>query len=83
VGFGKVLHGTRTGRPKWALGGPLGLSERCRWSPAGAGGPQSIARSTESAETQAERLVINVDNDLSQVVIDDIDRAVEVTENLV
>jgi SpoVK/Ycf46/Vps4 family AAA+-type ATPase len=32
-------------------------------------------------EAQAERLAINVDDDLSQVVIDDIDRAVETMEN--
>jgi SpoVK/Ycf46/Vps4 family AAA+-type ATPase len=32
-------------------------------------------------EAQAERLAINVDDDLSQIVIDDIDRAVEIMEN--
>jgi stage V sporulation protein K len=34
-------------------------------------------------EAQAERLAINVDDDLSQIVIGDIDRAVEIMENSV
>jgi stage V sporulation protein K len=34
-------------------------------------------------EAQAERLAINVDDDLSQIVIDDIDRAIEIMENSV